>query len=79
MFRPILLLAAAVALTACQLSPPEPANQTPVRIAAWNIEHLTAATGAGCAPRDEAALDLVAAYRDRRVISMTSVGNSPGR
>ncbi len=65
MFRPILLLAAAFTLTACQISTPVPAEQAPVRLAAWNIEHLTAVNGAGCAPRDEAALDLVAAYIDR--------------
>lgn len=65
MFRAILILAAVALLSACQLSAPPPATQAPVRIAAWNVEHLTAVNGAGCAPRDEAALDLVAAYIDR--------------
>jgi endonuclease/exonuclease/phosphatase family metal-dependent hydrolase len=65
MFRPILLLAAAFTLAACQLSAPPPAEPAAVRIAAWNIEHLTAVTGAGCAPRDEASLDLVADYISR--------------
>jgi len=65
MFQRLLFLTAALLLSACQLSAPAPPEQTPLRIAAWNIEHLTAVTGAGCAPRDEAALDLVAAYIDR--------------
>ncbi|HCY54833.1 MAG TPA: endonuclease/exonuclease/phosphatase [Oceanicaulis sp.] len=54
----------ALLLTACGQDgarAPERASDT-LRVAAWNIEHLTAETGAGCAPRDEAALDLVADY-----------------
>lgn len=57
-------LSAALLISACQLSaPPAPAPQpAPLRIAAWNLEHLTAEPGAGCMPRDEAGLDLVSDY-----------------
>lgn len=64
LLKRFLPIAAGLLLTACQLSGPRTAAPAaaPLRIAAWNIEHLTAATGAGCLPRDEAALDLVADY-----------------
>ncbi len=65
MFHRLALLAAALLLSACQISGPPTAEQPPVRIAAWNIEHLTEVSGAGCAPRDEAGLDLVADYISR--------------
>ena len=41
--------------------PPQREGET-LRIAAWNIEHLTAELGAGCAPRGEEGLDLVSEY-----------------
>ena len=65
MMRFVLSLGAATLLGACEAAPEAaaPANETAtLRIAAWNIEHLTAETGAGCAPRDEAGLDRVADY-----------------
>ncbi|MFN3313124.1 MAG: endonuclease/exonuclease/phosphatase family protein [Hyphomonas sp.] len=55
-------IAAAFLLSACQTGGPQPPAAEPLRIAAWNIEHLTGLTGAGCFPRDEAGLDLVAGY-----------------
>ena len=57
-------IAAAFLLAACQLGAPRSPEPAPaaLRIAAWNIEHLTAVTGAGCMPRGEAELDLVADY-----------------
>lgn len=64
MFHRLPVLAAVLLLSACQIAGPQPTGHTPepLRIAAWNAEHLTAVAGAGCAPRDEAALDLVAGY-----------------
>jgi len=64
MLRQILKLAAALTLAACQLTAPPPPKQAaaPLRLAAWNMEHLTAEPGAGCMPRDEAGLDLVSDY-----------------
>lgn len=57
-------IAAAFLLAACQIGAPASPEPAPaaLRIAAWNIEHLTAVTGAGCMPRSEAELDLVADY-----------------
>ncbi len=55
-------IAAAFLVSACQLAGPPPPAPEPLRIAAWNIEHLTGEAGAGCFPRDEAGLDLVADY-----------------
>ncbi|KCZ93117.1 endonuclease/exonuclease/phosphatase family protein [Hyphomonas hirschiana VP5] len=67
MFYRILVLATALLVSACQTPAPPPADQEagPLRIAAWNTEHLTAVSGAGCFPRDEAALDLIADYITR--------------
>lgn len=65
MMRFVLSLGAAMLLGACEASPDtaSPAREvSTLRIAAWNIEHLTAEIGAGCAPRDEAGLDRVADY-----------------
>lgn len=62
-----IVLAATLLVSACQLSAPPVTEHVPapLRIAAWNIEHLTATPGAGCLPRDESALDLVADYVTR--------------
>ncbi|AXE63958.1 hypothetical protein BBF93_06790 [Hyphomonas sp. CACIAM 19H1] len=60
-------LSAALLICACQISAPRATEQEapPLRLAAWNMEHLTAEPGAGCMPRDEAGLDLVADYITR--------------
>lgn len=57
-------LSAALLICACQLSAPRAPEQEvpPLRLAAWNMEHLTAEPGAGCMPRDEAGLDLLSDY-----------------
>lgn len=62
--RSILVIAAALlALSGCRLAGSPPASpEEGLRIAAWNIEHLTAEAGAGCAPRSEAELDLIGEY-----------------
>lgn len=51
-------------LAGCMTAEKETAAPS-LRVAAWNMEHLTAEPGAGCMPRDEAALDLVSDYIDR--------------
>lgn len=59
------LFALGLVLSACavETDAPAPLRDTgALRIAAWNIEHLTAEFGAGCAPRGEEGLDLVADY-----------------
>ncbi len=65
MTRLALIAAAGFLLSACggaaDTAPPAREDGT-LRITSWNIEHLTAELGAGCAPRDEAGLDLVADY-----------------
>lgn len=52
----------ALALGACSSSetPPAGDGKERLKIAAWNIEHLTAEEGAGCAPRSAEDLDQVA-------------------
>lgn len=64
MLQRFLPIAAALLLSACQMAGPQPPAPTPepLRIAAWNIKHLTGVAGAGCFARDEAGLDLVADY-----------------
>lgn len=51
-----LALIALLAAPACTSRGPVPAAEPgePLRIAAWNAEHLTAAEGEGCSPRDAA-------------------------
>jgi len=59
------LIAFGLLASACSGAPESalPAREDgALRIAAWNIEHLTAELGAGCAPRGEEGLDLVADY-----------------
>lgn len=54
------LVLALAAASSCTTKVPDPPQPDPIRIAAWNTEHLTAAEGGGCRPRDAAALDRVA-------------------
>lgn len=65
MFKFLTGLSAALLISACQLSAPPTPQPEPLRVAAWNLEHLTAEPGAGCMPRDEAGLELVSDYIDR--------------
>ena len=61
----LLVPVAAIVLIACSAAPDvaradDRATDEPIRIAAWNIEHLAAEPGQGCEPRDEAGYQLVA-------------------
>ena len=58
----VLSLCAFFAAAACTTQSPLPGEvpPEPLRVAAWNMEHLTAAEGEGCRPRSAADLDLVA-------------------
>lgn len=55
-------LCAVLAAASCMRPVRQPEEPAPIRIAAWNIEHLTAAEGEGCRPRTAEDLDLVADY-----------------
>lgn len=66
MFRPALPLTlsglALLLLSACGDAPPPHSDPPALTVAAWNIEHLAATDGAGCAPRDEAGYARAARY-----------------
>ena len=56
-------LAAIAALSACSTAPKREAP--PLRIAAWNLEHLAEHDGSGCRPRQEADYAALRAYVQR--------------
>ena len=65
-----LISIAALMMAACspESSPNNVGDQEsgePLQIAAWNVEHLAAESGAGCEPRDEAGYQLVADIVDQ--------------
>ncbi len=71
------VLALGLALACALLLPP--AGAAELRLATWNIEHLAAADGAGCRPRDEAdyrRLRAVAERMDAHIVAVQEVQNA---
>ncbi len=60
-----LFAASVLLLAACTSTPRREAMPVPLKIAAWNLEHLAAADGEGCRPRGEADYAALRAYVER--------------
>jgi endonuclease/exonuclease/phosphatase family metal-dependent hydrolase len=61
----ILALSLSLALSGCLVATPVPSTgQGPLRLAAWNMEHLAEANGTGCRPRTDADYEALRAYAE---------------
>lgn len=63
MFRPLAALALTLSLAGCAAMPP--ASQAPLRVATWNMEHLSEDGAEGCKARTDADYVLLRAYAKR--------------
>jgi endonuclease/exonuclease/phosphatase family metal-dependent hydrolase len=63
MFKPLAVLAISLSLAACATTPPAP--RAPLRIATWNMEHLSEDGAQGCKARTDADYALMRRYADR--------------
>jgi endonuclease/exonuclease/phosphatase family metal-dependent hydrolase len=63
MLKPLAVLAISLSLTACATTPPTP--RTPLRIATWNMEHLSEDGAQGCKARTDADYALMRGYAER--------------